>query len=322
MVEAATMYYLQDETMEVIARRLGVSRSSVSRLLRDARSSGLVRISVRPTVGAGTTLAARLNRMAGVRAHVVPVRATVSDAAILDQVARVAARLLGEWFGSDMVLGVAWGTTIAAVAHHVTPVHTRGSAVVQLNGAANPHTSGITYATDIISSLARAFDASVHHFPVPAFFDYAETKAAMWRERSVRRVLAVQRRADVMVFGVGALSGPLPSHVYSTGYLDDADRETLESEGVVGDVCTVFLREDGSFSDISVNARATGPSPAELRVVPRRVCVVAGEAKVVPLIAALRAGVVTDLVLDERTARALVERWAATSGTSRVRALG
>ena len=47
--EAASMYYLQGQTMETIARHLGVSRSSVSRLLTYARNSGLVRISVAAT---------------------------------------------------------------------------------------------------------------------------------------------------------------------------------------------------------------------------------------------------------------------------------
>jgi len=80
---------------------------------------------------------------------------------------------------------------------------------------------------------------------------------------------------------------------------------------VVGDVCTVFLREDGSYSDIEINRRATGPSPRELARIARRVCVVAGDAKVVPLVAAMRAGTMTDLVIDESAARRLL---ALTSG--------
>jgi DNA-binding transcriptional regulator LsrR (DeoR family) len=122
----------------------------------------------------------------------------------------------------------------------------------------------------------------------------------------VRRVLDVQRRADIALFGVGAVTGGLPSHVYSAGYLDPEDVSLLHREGVVGDVCTVFLRADGSYEDISINDRATGPTPAELRRIGRRVCAAAGDAKVVPLRAALAAGVVTDLVIDELTAELLV----------------
>ena len=71
-------------------------------------------------------------------------------------------------------------------------------------------------------------------------------------------------------------------------------------------VARAARRADGTYRDIALNERATGPGPDELRRVPRRVCAVAGDNKVAPLRAALRAGVVTDLVVDEITASRLV----------------
>lgn len=43
---AATLYYVQDETMQAIATRFGVSRSTVSRQLKEAQDRGIVRITV------------------------------------------------------------------------------------------------------------------------------------------------------------------------------------------------------------------------------------------------------------------------------------
>ena len=67
-----------------------------------------------------------------------------------------------------------------------------------------------------------------------------------------------------------------------------------------------MLRADGSWRDIPINSRATGMTPAELRAIPRRICVVSGTGKAVPVLGALRAGVATDLVIDEETARAVL----------------
>ncbi|MFE1646524.1 sugar-binding transcriptional regulator [Microbacterium sp. P01] len=316
ILTAASMYYLQDVTMETIASRLHMSRSTVSRLLKEARSSGLVSVTLRPTPSHAPEVAQRIARTFGVEAHVVPVSDSASTHERLDQVATATARVVSNWFDSDMILGVAWGTTLAAVAQHLPQKPTRGSVIVQLNGGANNRVTGSDYVGNLVARFGEAYDARVQFFPVPAFFDYAATRQAMWRERSVARVLDLQERADIALFSIGAVTGQVPSHVYSAGYLEPADIRMLDREGVVGDVCTVFLRADGTYEDLTLNERATGPTPAQLRRIPRRVCAVAGDNKIVPLLAALRAGVVTHLILDEQTAHGLVARLAAESSAA------
>ncbi|TQL46767.1 transcriptional regulator [Homoserinimonas aerilata] len=315
LLSVASMYYLQDMKMEAIGAQLHMSRSSVSRLLKEAREKGLVEITLRPTPTKAPGISQRIASAFGVDAQVVPVPDSADEAERLEQVARATARLVTNWFDSDMVLGIAWGTTLSAIGRHLTKKPTRGSSVVQLNGAMNNRTSGVEYAATLMSRFGDAFDATVHLFPVPAFFDFAATRRAMWRERSVARVLDVQRRADIMLFSIGAIAGEIPSHVYSAGYLEADDIATLAHEGVVGDVCTVFLRADGSYEDLSLNERATGPTPAELQSVSRRVCAVAGDSKIVPLLAALRAGTITQLIIDEQTATGLVSRISASESS-------
>jgi DNA-binding transcriptional regulator LsrR (DeoR family) len=265
----------------------------------------VVEIAVRPPACTESGVEATLKARFGASAHVVPVPHGAGDAEILEQVARTTARLLPTWAQPGGILGVAWGTTTSAVARNMTARPVPGLTLVQLNGAANVRSFGSSYAGEILTRMAAAFDAPVLDFPVPAFFDYATTREALWRERSVQRVLSAQLNASMAVFSVGAFGGALRSHVYAGGYLDAADVAALENESVVGDVCTVFLRADGSYQDIALNQRASGPTPARLAVIPRRVCVVSGTHKAVGLLAALRAGTITDLIVDEPTATAL-----------------
>ena len=86
--EAASMYYVQGETMEVIAHHLGVSRSTVSRLLARARQEGVVRVSLVQPGGAGS-LEGRMAQVFGVRTHIVPVREGTTEIHRLQQVAGV-----------------------------------------------------------------------------------------------------------------------------------------------------------------------------------------------------------------------------------------
>ena len=55
-LRAAQLYYLQDLTMDAIARELRTSRSTVSRLLAAARDSGLVQIQIRSPLDTGPEL--------------------------------------------------------------------------------------------------------------------------------------------------------------------------------------------------------------------------------------------------------------------------
>ncbi|QPK82322.1 helix-turn-helix domain-containing protein [Schaalia sp. ZJ405] len=300
------MYYLQGQTMETIARHLGVSRSSVSRLLSYARETGLVRISVAAAPGNRSTLAGQISEIFGVQTSVVPVHDVHTEVNRLHNVALVAAERLVDMLEPGVTLGVAWGNTTSEITRCMPRVTVPGSTVVQLNGAATATESGLPYADAIISRAARAIGGRMVHFPVPAFFDYPETKEALWRERSVQTVLRTIDNCDIALFGVGSMSARLPSHVYSGGFLDPEEIAKVQKDGVVGDVCTVLMREDGS-TDMDFNRRASGPSPETLRKIPKRLCVVAGASKALPLLGALRARVATDLVLDDGAARELLE---------------
>lgn len=301
-MRAAHLYYIQNLTMDAIASELTISRSSVSRLIAFARDSGLVEIRLHSPIDQLTQLQHQLHDRFGLTAHIVPTGDAVSEIDRLDRVAMSAARILTDFIDSTMILGVAWGSTIASVSRHLVRKPVRNTQVVQLNGAGNAHTTGLVYASEIIGRFGAAFGATVQQFPVPAFFDDPATKEAFWRERSTARVLAVQRRMDVAVFGIGSPSADVPSHVYAGGYLDRADYDDLASANVVGDIATIFFRADGSHNDIPLNARSSGPGFTVLIRAPRRIAVVSGQAKLAALRGAVATGVITDLVLDEITA--------------------
>ena len=336
--EAASMYYVQGETMEVIAHHLRVSRSTVSRLLARARQEGVVRVTLVQPGGAGS-LEGRMTQAFGVRTHIVPVREGTTEIHRLQQVASVAAahmvdliEALAEQAGNGgpqaqdpagsggegsvqgrgsggVVVGVAWGTTMSEVSAALPSRSVPGLTVVQLNGASDPVREGPS-AGELLSRMRLSLGARTISFPVPAFFDHVATREAMWSERSVKRVLAVTRRASLAVFGVGALdalNGALPSQVYEGGHLTARDQAVLRRQNVVGDVCTVLLRSDGSWRDVTLNARATGPTPAQLSRIPRRLCVAAGTGKARALLAALRARTATDLIVDDATARTVLD---------------
>lgn len=305
---AANLYYLQDLTMDAIAAELKTSRSSVSRLLTYARASGLVEISIRSPHDHGSHLEREIERRFKVAAHIVPVPDTISEIDRLERVAMTAGRIIPTFIDSNMVVGLAWGSTLSAISRHLTARETHNTVVVQMNGAGNIMSNGIDYASEILQRFCDALSAQGQQFPVPAFFDNPATKTALWAERSTRRTLDLLKKMDVAVFGLGSPFAEVPSHVYIGGYLDRLDYASLSRDKVVGDIATVFYRLDGSWKDVELNARATGPDFDRLRRVARRVCVVSGAQKLASLRGALATGLITDLILDAGLAGLLVEK--------------
>lgn len=305
--EAALAYFVEQQTMEAIANKLGVSRSTVSRLIASAREEGLVRITLYAPEEPVESLAGHLEEIFDVNVKVVLVPGPTTEIRRLERVAGVAGSVLSDLVRDNMMIGMAWGTTVSTVSERLVATKAEGVTIVQLNGAANPTTTGLPYVGEIMNNFTKAFNAKALPFPVPAFFDYAETRTHMWRERSIQAVRDLGRNVDVAIFGVGSFSSPLPSHVYAGGYLSSEEVLDLRRNGVVGDVCTVLVRGDGSYKDIEINARATGPTPEELASIDKRICVVAGAAKAPALAAVLRSGAVTDLIVDDECAMALLD---------------
>jgi deoxyribonucleoside regulator len=306
VLRAAEMYYLEQKTMDTIAEVLGVSRATVSRMISEARTSGLVEI----TVHRDRRAAATLERLIAERYHVdVTVVAPPENATDTDRVRHAAAQagtVLRASLAPDLSITVAWGATVATMARSLSPGVVPGLQIIQMSGAGNTFSSGAEYAAGTLGRFGAAFGARVHHFPVPAFFDKASAREALWNERSVQRILRLQERANLAVFSVSALDARIPGHLYRAGYLQRDDLRELLDRGVVGELGTVFLRADGSSDSIQLNARSSGLRIETLKRIRRRLCVAVGAAKAPIIRAALCASAITDLVVDDEAAELLV----------------
>ena len=118
----------------------------------------------------------------------------------------------------------------------------------------------------------------------------------------------LQKRSNLLLYSIGAVHAGIPSHVYSGGYLEKNDYAELLKEHIAGDIATVFFRENGSYSGIPINERASGPN-LELFQQKYGVCVVSGLAKVKGIYSALKGGYMKELIVDEPTAKRLVENY-------------
>jgi deoxyribonucleoside regulator len=306
-VKVARLYYYEGLTTAVIAKELALSRPKVSRLLTFARQFGLVEIRILDPQSQPQELERAIQKRLGISAvKVVTVPSNSNEEEWLARVANFTANHLNGLIHPEMIIGIAWGTTLEAISRVLIPKRCSHVAIVQLNGSGNVAAINNFYISEIYSRFAHNFNGQAHLFPVPAFFDYPETKQAMWRERSIRHLHDLSSRADLLVYSIGASDSRIPSYVYVGAYLEPKDFKELRRERVVGDIATVFYRGDGSYENIPLNARASGPDLSLFKRTKHALCVVSGLAKAPGLKAALQGRLMSELIVDEPTAHAIL----------------
>ena len=134
--------------------------------------------------------------------------------------AAYAARHINSLIRSEMVVGLAWGTTIDTISRHLTPKRCVHVDIVQLNGSGNVYgMSNFYISDDIYTRFALNYGGRAHLFPVPAFFDHRESKQAMLRERSVQRIREMASRANLLVYSIGSPEARVPAMSMPEGFV-------------------------------------------------------------------------------------------------------
>ncbi|MCI1935992.1 MAG: ECF-type sigma factor [Bifidobacteriaceae bacterium] len=303
IADAAELYWVQGLKIESVAHQLGVSRSTVSRLLALARERNVIEFNVHREKDSAGELQERLRRKYGISVVVTETSGVTDIQSRRLEVGRDAATWLGTLVKPSMKIGVTWGRTIEAVSLQLTRQQHSDITIMQLHGFGDSMLYGENYVTQILSRFGAAFDAPVYLFPVPAIFSSERTKQMMFKEPSIQHLLQMRKTLDLIITSMGTPAGNQPSLLFSSQAISARDRQLLKEDHVIGNLASVFFREDGSTSDVAVNRRTTGMPISELLKVPLRLFVVADVEKAQALKVALNAGYVTHLVIDQETAK-------------------
>lgn len=303
LLKVAFLYYVSQQRQETIAQALSLSRSTVSRMLAEARERGLVEITINYPSETQVHVERRLEELFGLHEAVVVPDALGLPEGIGHQVANAAAAYLNRTLRPGWIVGVSGGRTVAQVARALQGSRPIDLTVVQLIGQiAFGDGSAASMVSDYETTrgFAHALGARYQLLLAPAITEQRETGEALRAEPMVRRILDAARRADVAVVGIGALDAM--SHILEAKLLTAGDLERLEAEGAVGDICARFFAIDGSPRGATVEQRAVGVGLEDLRACPLVIGIAYGLHKAPSILGALRGGYVKALVTDEATA--------------------
>ena len=304
MARAAWLYYGEELTQSQIAEKLNVSRSTVIRLIQSAREIGLVKI----TIGVASDtfeLERDLENRYGLKmVRLVP--EAVDEQMQRRWLGQAAAEMLIELARDDSTIALSWGSTMQAMADSLqgSAAH-KGMLTVALNGGLHNASRG-TNPHEVAEQVGQFFGATSHSLYAPVYVRNEATAAGLYRDSGVQQALNLARNATLVVFSFGGIQAS--ATMLKLGYVTPDEREFLLRNGAVGEIAGRWIDRDGATVRMPPTIHPIGITVEELKRIPERMAVAGGAEKLNAIRAALKGGLATHFVSDERTALDLLGR--------------
>lgn len=302
MVQVAKMYYSEGLKQDSIAFKLGISRSSISLILSQAKEMGLVEIHIKDPRINVQDISEKMTRQFGLEGClVIP---TVSDSVhivnkvIVSQGADYAESLLE----SNSTIGIAWGLTCYEfMLSFKNRRQLNGIGVIPLIGGTSRISSEYQ-----LNEMVRMFAETLRGTPTfiyaPAIAESVADKELYMQSASMKAVMKKWDEMDIAVISAGA---PPESYNHELAKAP-VFREIIDETRAVGDICARRFNIRGQFIEDDYSRRIMGISEQQLRSIRKVVCIAAGAHKILAIIGALRTGIVKHLVTDESTANSIL----------------
>jgi len=302
-LRAAWLYYNQGLTQKDVAEKLGISRSTVIRLLDEAMKRSEVQIWISEGVDTCVELATRLEKAYGLdEAVVVPAPRDNSATAMASAVGLALGQFLSEVVQNDMTIGVGWGRTMTASLSSFRPPRRENCKVVSLLGGivAVHQTNPIDYTWRFAGQLG----AECYMFLAPLLVDSVTTKRALIEKCGLDTIYDLAENLDLAVVSCGDI-GPHSTSL-SEGFISKQELDRLIAAGCVCDTMFNFLDENGRSVDQKLNERVMSVDLDTLKKAKHIVLSSGGAHRAVAIRATIRRIGCNTLITDETAARELL----------------
>ncbi|GAC1045418.1 bifunctional sugar-binding transcriptional regulator/dihydroxyacetone kinase subunit DhaK [Rhizobium sp. No.120] len=300
-VWACWLYYEDGKTQSDIAEIMGISRATVNSYLADARSRGIVNISLEPSRLSSLSIAQELKRHFGLHDCLV-VPSDDGSRPLIDRLGTAGAQAIARLLKSGDTLAVAWGRTVLAVAEQANVPNLQDVTIVQATGGTR---ALFAYTPELCASaFANVTGGRLINITAPAIVSAPEVRQILLREPLVEDQFATLAKANKAIFGVASLRPN--STVHSSGFFESVSLQDYLAKNAVGVLAGRFIDTKGLPVAGPLDDRTIGISLDMLKSIGLRIAVAGGFDKVPAILAALRGGYINVLITDAATGRGIL----------------
>lgn len=302
--KVSTMYYDQEYTQQQIADRLQLSRTKISRLLKQAREIGIVQISVAKPSESFIELESLLESKFGLKeVIIVDAESQDSEKTIKKQIGQEAANYLLRTISNGDTIGVTWGTTLQAMVDSMSPKQTENTHIIQvLGGIGRPEAKAHT--TDISRRLSQLLESRLTLLPAPGIVGSKNAKQVLHSDRQVNTALNLFSSINTLYVGIGAIKTNPVLDENSDEISRELYEEIIQSDAV-GDVALRFFDVEGNPVKSGLDELTIGISIEEMKTIETVVGIASGLEKSDVILGALNGKFIDVLITDSQVAGVL-----------------
>ncbi|MBQ9353677.1 sugar-binding transcriptional regulator [Phyllobacterium sp.] len=301
--KAAWLYYTHGLRQDEVAKHLDISRASVAMYLRRAREIGIVTISTSTELFSDDVLARETEDALGLETvWIIPEDRQAFNPSV--EMPVVAAAAFIELINKGDRVGVAWGRTVYHIADVMPYADLQGVAVVQLCGNLG---APYSYRPDqCTTEIARRLNAEGINLYAPLVLSSERLAEELRREPVVREQLLAITDCQLALYSVGGIEDD--SHLVKCGAITAAEMHALGQAGAAGVIAGQLIDVDGQWLDCAHNRRCISADLDSIRKIPKRMLVVQEDSKYEPLVAAIKGGFASHLMITASMAKRLLKR--------------
>jgi DNA-binding transcriptional regulator LsrR (DeoR family) len=296
--QVAYMYFVEDKSQSEISEQLGIYRTTISRMLKEAKEKQIVEVKIANFDTKVYSLEQRFRERFGLKfISIAPANSEDTELEKDERLAKAGAAFMKQRITPHSLVGVSWGSTLARTISMIeNKKNTHSNFVPVVGGPSYINTK--YHVNTLVYELARKFGGTSHFVNATVVQETKELKEGIVQSKYFADLIGSWSKLDIAIVGIGGKLSSKDSQWRDL--LTKSDYEDLKLCEAVGDCCCRFFDADGKIIKSSLYERTIGINLEDLKQVPISVGI--ARAKPKAILAMLKKGYINSLITDEETA--------------------
>ena len=308
MMRTTYLYYEKGYSQSKISKILGISVSTVSRLLNNAKKAGMVSFVVDERVMEVNDLEMTLRDKYALKdvivARSMETRFEPRPDEIKQLVAFEAAQYLQRIIGDTDILGITMGRTIYHMINSFNPCKKSDTQFVTLHGSIDKIDRDFNVDT-LAERMAMSFGGQNYCLNAPGLGKSGYEARMLMSRTDNQQIIDKYRDVNISVSGIGAFYPEKVSYLNDEKYFSEEEIHEIEKNEVYADIGLRLIDRNGEECNTSMKNRTIGISYDDYRRIPTKVLMASGVIKKEAIKAAIRGKAVDVLIIDYDLAKAI-----------------